>query len=283
MKEETRIDYTERILKVQQHIQQHIHEKLNIFHLADIACLSPFHFHRIYKGQTGESVKSYVRRLKLQTAGFQLKNTTKLIADIALEADYENTESFTRAFAKQFGMSPSKFRETTADTTSKRFETEQIAYSAERITITQIPSQKVAYIRHLGDYESVGETWKELYGYAMKSGLSFADNAGFGLVWDDPEVTPQAKLRYDACLPIDKEVKPTANVGVLEVNGGSFAVIRHYGAYKQLDTAYMQLIGRWLPESGKEPREEPVLEFYRNSPWNTKPEDLITDVCLPIS
>ena len=66
MKEETSEDYRARMLRVLVHIQQNLDAPLPLEELASIALFSPFHFHRIFRGLIGESVKEHVRRLRLE-------------------------------------------------------------------------------------------------------------------------------------------------------------------------------------------------------------------------
>ena len=85
------------------HIQSHLDEPMPLDQLAEVASFSPWHFHRIFRGMVGESVKEHVRRLRLERAAQQLRDTNRAVVDIALEAGYETHESFTRAFAAMFG------------------------------------------------------------------------------------------------------------------------------------------------------------------------------------
>jgi AraC family transcriptional regulator len=101
-------------------------------------------------------------------------------------------------------------------------------------------------------------------------------------VHDDPEVTPPDKVRYDACLVVDAPLKPEGDVGVQEISGGDYATATHQGPYEKLGETYARLCGEWLPGSGRELRSAPSLEIYRNSPMNTAPENLLTDVYLPL-
>lgn len=66
MKAETRQSYKERILRVLVHIQGHLDEVMPLDKLARVAHFSPYHFHRIFRGMVGESVKQHVRRLRLE-------------------------------------------------------------------------------------------------------------------------------------------------------------------------------------------------------------------------
>lgn len=99
---------------------------------------------------------------------------------------------------------------------------------------------------------------------------------------DDPEVTPPDKIRYDACIPVGNTFEATGHVGVQGIAGGEYAVYTHRGPYSQLGESYAKLCGQWLPASGREPGSTPCFEIYRNSPQNTPPDQLITDIYLPL-
>jgi AraC family transcriptional regulator len=73
MRAETEQSYKERILRVLIHIQNHLDEVLPLEDLAGLVHFSPFHFHRIFRGVVGESVKEHIRRLRLERAAHRLK------------------------------------------------------------------------------------------------------------------------------------------------------------------------------------------------------------------
>src|SRR5262249_26256763 len=107
MKASTEQDYRERIVRTLVYIQGRLDEELELAELAGVAAFSPFHFHRIFRGLVGESVKEYVRRLRLERAARCLKQESRPVTEIALQAGFETHESFTRAFTAMFGESPS--------------------------------------------------------------------------------------------------------------------------------------------------------------------------------
>ena len=61
--------YEARLSRVLDHIYDHLDEPLDIDRLAEIACLSPYHWHRIYQAMYGETIAATVRRLRLHRAG----------------------------------------------------------------------------------------------------------------------------------------------------------------------------------------------------------------------
>jgi len=294
---DTTRDYAQRILRVIVHIQQNLDAAMPLEELARIAHFSEFHFHRVFRGMVGESVMSHIRRLRLERAAQRLKHTDQPITMIAFEAGYEAHESFTRAFNKAFKCSPTEFRKV-ANAPDQIDSPGQVHYMAadskinfhpitikERpmdVKIKTIKPMRVAFARHVGPYNEVGKTWERLMDWAGSECIFGPETRLLGACWDDPEVTEQDKIRYDACLTVDENFKPTGDIGVQTLGGGQYAAILHEGPYDKLGDTYSALFGRWLAASKHEPDDPPSLEFYLNEPDSTEPEDLLTEVCIRI-
>ena len=103
-----------------------------------------------------------------------------------------------------------------------------------------------------------------------------------GICHDDPEATAPEEIRYDACVAVDSSFEPEGEIQVQVIAGGEYAVTTHVGPYDQLEETYAALCGQWLPQSGRELRSCPCFEIYLNDPEGTEPEELITDVHLPL-
>ncbi len=99
-----------RIDRVLTHLADHLDADLSVAELARIAHFSPYHFHRMFRAMTGESVAALVRRLRLETAGRALREHDGSVTDVALAAGYGSPEAFTRAFQQAFGAAPSDYR-----------------------------------------------------------------------------------------------------------------------------------------------------------------------------
>lgn len=102
--------YKERVERVQQYIRQHLDQPLNREVLAVISGFSIPHFHRVFTACTGESAFYYVHRLRMVRAGRKLRMGAIDITAVALAAGYQSHTAFSKAFKKQFGISPSAFR-----------------------------------------------------------------------------------------------------------------------------------------------------------------------------
>jgi AraC family transcriptional regulator len=297
MRSPTAQTYRERILCVLVHIQSHLDEDLALEELARVAHFSPYHFHRVFRGLVGESVKEHVRRLRLERAAQRLKSRDVSVTQVAFEAGYETHESFTRAFAAMFGASPSRFRAArraprvpeapsgvhfAPDGGPNGFRPAPIGGQAMDVRIETVPPRRVAFMRHVGPYREVGETWGKLMGWAARKGLLGPRTVMLGVAHDDPDVTPPDKLRYDVCVTVDDSFRPEDEVGVQDVGGGEYAVTTHRGPYETVARTLARLCGEWLPSSGREARSAPCFGIFRNAPPDTNPEDLLTDLHLPL-
>lgn len=278
-------DYRERINRVLLYIDEHLGERLNLDTLASVSCFSPFHFHRIMRAHLNESLGSYVIRQRMQAAALLLEYSDKTVSGIAYEIGYETPSSLTKAFKNSFGVSPSEFRESKAKL--KRVE-RNILFNLKETDmnlnpeIRQIDDMKVIYIQAIGDYNNVGPAWGRLCEFAGRRGLFGPQTKMFGLSHDDPEITEASKLRYDACIAINKEMEPEGEIGVKTVAGGKYAVFVHKGPYRELQKSYNDIFRNWLPESKCELGESAPLEFYLNDPDKVEAEDLRTEICVPI-
>ena len=110
IKPQTRIDYARRVTLVIDHIADNLDADLSLERLAEIACFSPYHFHRIYRSITGETVADTIRRLRLHRAAGELARSVYPIGRIARRAGYGSVEAFTRAFGSDHGEPPGAFR-----------------------------------------------------------------------------------------------------------------------------------------------------------------------------
>jgi AraC family transcriptional regulator len=291
----TQRDYHERMLRVLVHIQHHLDDALCLEDLAAVANFSPYHFHRIFRGMVGESVMEHIRRLRLERAAQQLKVGDMQVTRIAFDAGYETHEAFTRAFGRLLGVSPSEFRAQhrplplaanaihfVTDGELTTFEPIGQGDVQMEVAVKKLEPMRVAFVRHVGPYQAVGETWNKLCGWAGPRGLFGPHSKMLGLCHDDPDVTPPDKLRYDACITVGPQVEAEGEVGVQEIPAGEYAMTLHAGPYEKLNETYAAMCGQWLPQSGRELRSDPSLEMYLNSPNDTKPEDLRTEVYVPL-
>jgi AraC family transcriptional regulator len=283
---DTERTYRQRILRVMLHIEEHLDGDLSLEAMARLSCFSPYHFHRIFREVAGEPLGRYVRRLRLERSAGRLKQTDRSVLDIALEAGFEAHESFTRVFREMFGVSPSAYRKSLGvvlgPAAGAEREPRPTGALIMQVKVEKLPPRRIAAIRHVGPYVQIGGAFERLCAWAGPRQLFGPDTLLLGIFHHDPEVTPAEKLRSDAALTVAEGVEGDGEVTIGELAGGEYAVVRHKGEYTKLIDTYRWIYGQWLPTSGREPGDAPCFEVYLSDPSQVKPEDLETDVYVPL-
>ncbi len=286
MKKITERDYHRRISAVQAHMELHWDQSLSLEALAAVACFSPYHFHRIYRGIVGETVATTWRRIRLRKAANQLLSTPHSITEIAMACGYLSAQAFSRAFCADMGISPSAYRHARGQGAWVPVAPPWLGLPYEEIVmdvvLVELAPMQVLSLRHVGPYQNVGEAFERLTEWTHQAGLWERCIGIMGLSYDDPEAVPAAELRYDACVEFAQPVDGADDIQPVRLEGGRFARYRHVGPYIGFGEAFRQLFGVWLPRSGFEPDDRPCMEIYRNDLKQTAPEHLVTDILLPL-
>lgn len=282
MRPSTRIDYQARIDRVLLWLDAHRDEAITPAEAASVAAFSPFHFHRVFRGVTGESLMQCLRRLRLESAARRLRNSAVPVTDIAFSAGFDSHEGFTRAFKAHFGAAPSVWR---THESARRAQALADAVPIPAVEIRDVPEQTMICMRHQGDFSEVGAVWARFLGIAGAAGLYRGTEQLIGCYPDDPDVTPAGLIRFDVGLietgagshplpaPLRREVVPA----------GRWAVCVHAGSYTNLSTTYLRLVGGYFPSAGLGLADRPCIEVYRNTPGDTAEADLRTEVWAPIA
>ena len=293
----SRSSYVARINRVFDHIDAHLAEALDLDSLASVANFSPWHFHRLFKALTGETLADRVRRRRLEVAAGRLLAAPQHGAfEIALDVGFASAAVFTRAFRSHFGVTPtawrrgayrdwfaaqhrqlSKIRQAQDDARQRvmlgfREDAElwpmghvtPTAAAALSVELKSLPEARVAYLRHVGPYAGVGiaGTWQRLAAWAEPHGLMQPRRTMYGLCHDDPELTPPHKCRYDACIEVDAAFVPRGEVGVQTIAGGRHACARFAGTSEQVYDGWARLMREWLPDSGYQVDDRLSIEVY---------------------
>ena len=104
------MDWRTGISKAIDYIEEHITEPTDYARAAKEACSSPFNFQRVFALLCGYTLGDYVRMRRLTLAGEELLSTDAKVIDVALKYGYDSPESFSRAFTRFHGVSPSAVR-----------------------------------------------------------------------------------------------------------------------------------------------------------------------------
>ena len=162
-----------------------------------------------------------------------------------------------------------------------RLDTDDTRSSTMNVEVMDKPAYRVAYLRHIGPYagETIGPVWGRLMAWAGQHGLLRPGVPGFGVSWDNPEVTPPENCRYDVCIAIGPEVDALelaeAGISVQTLPGGLYAEYRSMIPCDGFFRAWNDMYTQWLPASGWQCDDRPGYELYHNmlgcppeGPWD---------------
>jgi AraC family transcriptional regulator len=277
-------DYVDRVNRGIDYVTENLDKPLNLEAVAAAACFSPYHFHRIFHASIGETLASFVKRVRLERAVYLLSHRKRAsLTAIAHACGFSSSSDFSRAFRAHYGVPPSRFdvdafrrersnalRATVAivdEPTRAASTAADSTADAFTVQLRDIPERHVAYIRVHRPYEAdhVPQAVARLLTWAEHRGL--ADGQWLGYQWDDPEIVALDQCRYDVGLEVprgtrtDGEVSrtvfPACRVAEIEIKGGADLELR------ALEWFYRE----WLPNSGYAPAHQPMFEAFDGRPF----------------
>ena len=299
------LDYVERVNCAIDHIVRNLAEPLPLDTVAQVACFSPFHFHRVFRSLVGETLAQFVKRLRLERALYMLSHDRpRPLTEIALRCGFASSSDFSRSFKNRYGTPPSAF-DLTAFREQRRQDmvdavcTPATRYLLERVPVDhnpdgfevqlrQLPARHVAYLRVLNPYREgvVGDAAARLVAWAEDRGL--ANHQWLGYMWDDPEIVAHRDCRYDVAVEVgvggDGEgIEAAGEVGALEFPEMLVAQIEVRGAIDVEMRAIDWLFGTWLPNSGYVPTDQPSFEAWIGRPFAHGQQHFELHAQLPIT
>ncbi len=282
------LEYQQRVQKALTYIMANLDRPLSLKEIARAASFSEYHFHRIFSAVMEESPGEYVTRKKLEKAAIRLAySPNATVSQVAFEFGYASVSSFSKAFNQWFGVRPSMINKIRDKLDAKggklqtryekSIETDElfIAPSGEawysrfkeidrRVTVKTVSSFTLHYLTSPEGYDHAGirNTWMELLERAEDARVDLSACERFAISHDHPGFTPIEKCRYDACLALPESHNQEIALAVTEVPAGRYAVFSVEGAETSILNQYLEFFTVWMPQSGYEPDNFPVLERY---------------------
>lgn len=285
--------YAERMNDVCQFIMTNLQEDLTLEKISTVASFSKYHFHRQFVAFHGVTLAKYIVLMRLKRASYQLVfNENHLIIDIAMDAMFENPESFSRAFKKLFSQTPSQFRKDPKwDTWNEKYKIPVFSsiHCVEnlikmKIEIIDFPETKIAVLAHRGHPDLINDSVSHFIQWRKESQLSpITTENTYGLAYDDPKTTESESFRFDICGSVKSDV-PKNTYGIVNkiMPGGRCAVVRHLGSHEAMGDIINYLYCEWLPKSNEELRDFPCYFHFINLFPEVAEHELITDIYLPL-
>lgn len=303
-KDETEKEYIQRINKVIDFIEQNLDQELPLYQLAELANYSPFHFHRVFSGITGEPLNTFINRIRLERVASSLLLGEKMpISELGFKYGFNNASSLSRAFKKFYGLSPSVFKEQGKEPFSKigkakskngqeyiTFEKyicsinnikKWISMNAQ-IEVKEMPALNLIGIKHMGKFDEIGLVYDRLMRWAGPVGLlNNPEMKAVTIYHDDPKVTELSKVRQSACITINQAVNTEGEVSKVSTDKGRYAVGRFEIQVNEFEQAWNSM-GVWVAESGYENRDAAYYELYHNDHKTHPEQKFILDICIPV-
>jgi AraC family transcriptional regulator len=300
-------EYIARINRVIDHVESNLEKSFTLDELADIACFSKYHFHRIFTAILKEPPFQFVKRIRIEKSAVYLSmNPKDSIGEIAFRCGFSDISVFSRNFKDYFGMSPSVWRKE-KQANSNHGQTSgkirQVSDGGEMyfcffsntikwrtdmelnksVEVKTLDEMNLAYIRHIGPYQGDVKLfeglWNKMFAWAGPRGLiGGPDFKSLIIYHDDPNVTAPEKLRTDICITVPDGTAIDGEVVTSKINPGQCAVGRFVVSGEEFAKAWEWMYGSWLPNSGYQP-DGACFEVYPEEPKDGK---FTVDICIPV-
>ncbi len=289
MKTETRQHHAQIVNDALYYIYKYIDSPITLELLAEQNHTSIYHFHRLFKEQTGRNFYDTLQSIRLQkAANLLIANRGVKVSQIAQQCGYSTHSAFIRAFSQRYGATPTQWRKGYYREYSKNNilfsgSSPRITsdFSGLKPTVLKMKPIHVAYMRHRGYNRSIGEVWQRLYAFALEHDLE--DAAQIAIHHDNPSITPLDECAYVAAIEVPKDFRASGSVSTFTIPSSLCARFSVEGRYGEVPNLIRYIYHSWLPESGFEAKTLPPYVIYRKNHFLSSDERFELDFYLPVT
>lgn len=295
----TQADYRNRLDRVFKFIDENLESKLPLSVISKEAFFSPYHFHRIFKLLTKETLNEYITRQRIEKSVLDIIHKELSISEISHRYGFSDNSSYTKTFKKYYGISPTEFKDQNPNKFSKiKHLNSKIGQDYPNIDeyvciinnlkkwikmnanieVKQLPEQNYVYITCIGPHE-LPSAFQRLIGWAIPNGLMTKETKLMTVYQDSLKVTEEKKARFRACFQLQKKVE--SEFESASISAGKYVVGRFEIVLDDFEKAWTGLYV-WMDEYNLERAEGESFEIYHNN-FNEHPENkAIVDFHIPI-
>ncbi len=286
MKPTQRSRYADRIDRVVEHLGGlDVDAVPDLAELARIAAMSPFHFHRIFRLMTGETVAQMLRRARLARAVPALGAAASVTA-AAGASGYATSQSFARALRAQTGLSAREARSQGAglDTLAQALQQgDGNAATPMRIDIVSLAPFRVLAIRNVGAYEELNAGYGRLFEQVLAQVAPEQIQGIWGIPHEDPRFVPPEAFEFDCALDVGDAGTACGELREVRIHGGRHLRLRHVGSFDALPGLIDVLYATLLDDAALEPADAPLVIHYLDDPEQVPEAELRSDCYLPLA
>lgn len=278
--------WTQRVHLAMDHVRDHPGGDLRLATLAGVANASPYHFHRIFKAVAGETPAEFARRSRLERAAYLMKaRPDRRLSSVALDVGFPALAEFSRAFKRQYGISPSAWnRRSRLDSvvgcnpaagdaavraagTTRRGSggvglAQPTARLVERAACRLVYTRMRTWFRP--DILKTG--YGRLTAWLEARGIKWRELELVGMSWDHYETTPLDQVHYDLAFVVPHAVEAEGEMGIYELPAFRAVEVHCEGELAGVAAAWDYLYEVWLPASRYEPADLPAMKRFRRRP-----------------
>lgn len=272
-----------------EYMEEHIEEPFDVSVVAKAAYSSTFHFQRMFYMLTGITVAEYLRKRRLTLAAQELAITKSKVLDVAIKYGYDTPESFSKAFRRVHGISPSAARESEANLKAYPRVSFQLSLKGDKDMDYRIVEkeafQVVGKAKKIStkdgvNFKQVPEFWqKSMQEKTFDTLAPYNKTNNYLGICLDMEMDKE-QFVYMIAVESDKVVEGNELV-TRTIPASTWAVFTSNGP---LPTAMQKVIKRvweeWFPATGYEHAGTAEIEVYL--PGDGNAEDYKCEIWIPI-
>ena len=284
-------------------VRTHIEDKHRLDTLADVACLSKYHFINVFSNYCQETPFQFLSRIRLEHAIDKLVYfPNQPITEIAFNCGFEDPRSFSRAFQKRYQISARSYRKANS-WQFDQFPGNQMQWEFKNLNLNfpnidgiektielrKMPETRLAYIRLIGLYQNkyyqitIRNSYRKLKNWALNLDLWRDDSVMIGISPNHPAITPSKFCIYDVALPVCKNVIEDNSISIQTMPGSNCVVLTLVTNTAGIHAAWDWLISIWLPCSGmKRAQYAPCFERYPRYSDDPCATEFLVELWMPV-
>ena len=243
--------------------------------LAEAAAMSKYHFHRVFRLMTGETVNEATRRLRLARGVATARSAT--VTDGAGEAAYATSQAFARAMRACTGLSVT---EAVQRADLDRLLAPPRGGAPLAVELVSLAPIRVAAIRNRGDYSDLDQAFGRLF--ELVRGPEFVTGI-YGLYHSDSASVAPEDCLFDAAVSLADGAAVPAEAEDKVLGGGHFLKLRHLGNYDAIAEALDALTLHALVDERLRLKDSPPLAHYLDDPEEVAEAELRADLFLAVA
>ncbi|MCG8479803.1 MAG: AraC family transcriptional regulator [Spirochaetales bacterium] len=293
------MDYIGQVQRGIDYIEEHLNEDIELAAVSRVAGVSHWHFQRIFRALTGETLKTYIRARRFAAARVALVTTDAGVLEIALNAGFDSQASFTRAFKRAFGIPPARYRSGGDEylfMEKARIDEEYLQHLRRNLSpapekIDRLPERHMVGAATLffsvdSERNNIGEKIPPLWD-AFLPRRGEIEGAVEGYCYG---VVRQAEadnelLEYTAAMEVPRAPDPQSvppDMVHVTVPEATYATFTHRGTASLIDQTVNYIYSTWLTRSGRRHSYGPDLEIY-DSRWHATSPDSVMEYAIPLA